>query len=163
MTTPTLSSIPQGDPALLETELAQQLLASTNYARLAFVAPDGTPRVHPIWFHWTGAELVFGTTLNARKVAALRKNPAVAVTIDTQDPPNPPRILQLRGPAAISAHDDVFDEWYAAARRYLGAEAAEAWRAGYRGLPHRWARIALRPTWVGLLDFETRLPAAMAG
>ena len=47
-------SYPQGDPALLDTDLAQELLHAPIPARLAFVWTDGTPRVVPTWFHWTG-------------------------------------------------------------------------------------------------------------
>jgi nitroimidazol reductase NimA-like FMN-containing flavoprotein (pyridoxamine 5'-phosphate oxidase superfamily) len=159
--TPPLATIPQGDAALLTTDLAQRLLRSNIYARLAYTSVDGTPRVLPIWFHWTGEELIFGTPLHSKKVKSLTRNPAVAVTIDTEEAP--PSALLVRGRARITEHDDVFDDWYAAARRYLGDEAADEWRAGYRSLPFRWARIALRPEWVGLIDFQTRLPAAMAG
>ncbi|MCK9921380.1 hypothetical protein MXD61_05635 [Frankia sp. AgPm24] len=37
---------------------ARTPLASTIPARFAYVALDGTPRVVPTWFHWTGEELV---------------------------------------------------------------------------------------------------------
>ena len=48
----------QGDLALLHHPVAQELLHSTNPARLAYSWHDGTPRVVPIWFHWTGQEVV---------------------------------------------------------------------------------------------------------
>ena len=44
----------QGDLALLDDPVAQTLLQSTIPARLAYSWTDGTPRVVPIWFHWTG-------------------------------------------------------------------------------------------------------------
>ena len=43
----------QGDLALLQHPTSQELLHSKIPARLAYVALDGTPRVIPIWFHWT--------------------------------------------------------------------------------------------------------------
>jgi len=82
----------QGDLALLDTELAQRLLAAPIPARLAFIALDGTPRVVPTWFHWTGQDLVMptytagpniGVRHPAARLAALRARPDVAVTIDT--------------------------------------------------------------------------------
>jgi hypothetical protein len=163
MVTPNLLAVPQGDVALLGSEVAQKLLASNIYARLAYSAVDGTPRVQPIWFYWNGHEVVMGTALHAAKVVSLRKHPAVAITIDTQDPPQPPSVLLLRGQVAITVRDDVFDEWVAAARKYLGEEGAAQWQAHYQGLDSRWARIALRPSWVGLLDFQERIPGALAG
>lgn len=160
-TIPDISSVRQGDLALLSTERAQGLLASNIYARVAYVALDGTPRVFPIWFHWDGEAMTFGTVGGSAKVTALRKNPAIAVTIDTQDPPNPPGILQLRGTVTVTDEDDVFPEWFSAARKYLGDDAAEQWRAAYRASTASWARITLRPAWAGLLDFSgSRLPAA---
>src|SRR5262249_33432485 len=85
--------LPQGDLRLLNTDLAQQLLRSSIPARLAFVAADGTPRVVPTWFQWNGAEIVMVTYVAgpnagirhpAARLAALRANPAVALTIDAE-------------------------------------------------------------------------------
>jgi hypothetical protein len=58
----------QGSSELLNDPVAQELLRSTAPARLAYVWPDGTPRVVPIWFHWNGNEIVLGTPLKAPKV-----------------------------------------------------------------------------------------------
>ena len=35
----------QGDPNLIESDVAQRLLASTTPARIAYTALDGTPRI----------------------------------------------------------------------------------------------------------------------
>lgn len=43
----------QGDLHLLEDPVAQDLLGSKELARLAYTWLAGTPRVVPIWFHWT--------------------------------------------------------------------------------------------------------------
>src|SRR3954452_23950329 len=95
-----LGTLPQGDVRLLESEIAKTLLASTEMARVAYVAPDGTPRVFPIMFHWTGTEIVFATFAGAKKVRPLRARPAVAITIDTAS--MPPLVLQLRGTAELT-------------------------------------------------------------
>lgn len=49
----------QGDVTLLNDPVAQKLLQAPIPAHLAYVWTDGTPRVVPIWFHWTGNEVVF--------------------------------------------------------------------------------------------------------
>ena len=161
---------PQGDLALLDTELAQRLLAAPIPARMAFIALDGTPRVVPSWFHWTGRELVTVTYLAgpnigirhpATRVAALRARPDVAVTIDTET--SPPQSLSLRGRVEITEVDGLAPEYATAARRYLGEEAAAGLLAGMDQPGTVQARIALRPTWVGLLDFGTRMPSAQGG
>ena len=160
----------QGDPALLDTELAQRLLAAPIPARLAFVALDGTPRVVPTWFHWTGREIVMATYVAgprigirhpAARLAALRARPDVAVTIDTDT--FPPQSLSLRGRAEITEVDGLAPEYAAAARRYLGEEAAAGMLASLDQPGTVQARIVLRPAWVGLLDFDTRLPSVQGG
>lgn len=117
----------------------------------------------PIWFHWTGAELVLGSPLGAPKVRVLRARPAVAVPIDDVGPDGAGwRVLLLRGAATVETVDGVVPEYAEAARRYLGEEGAQGWLAqvGALGIT-RMARVAIRPAWVGLLDFQTRFPSAL--
>ena len=161
---------PQGDLRLLETDLAQRLLHAPIPARLGFIWTDGTPRVVPTWFHWTGREIVMVTYMAgpnigirhpAARLAALRSNPDVALTIDTE--PYPPQSLTVRGRAQISVVRGVAPEYAAAARRYLGEAAAAEMLAGLDQPGTEQARIAVRPTWVGLLDFATRLPDVLGG
>ena len=90
----------QGDIALLNDPIAKELLQSTIPARLAYIGSDGGPRVVPIWFHWNGKQIVLGTPLTAPKVKALRKNPKVAVTIDTNDWPH--KVLQIRSGSGLN-------------------------------------------------------------
>jgi hypothetical protein len=162
--------LPQGDLRLLETDLAQRLLQSAIPARLAFVWTDGTPRVIPTWFHWTGREIVMVTYVAgpnigirhpAARLAALRANPDVALTIDTE--PYPPQSLTIRGQAQISDVSGVAPEYAAAARRYLGDSAAAEMLAGLDQPGTEQARIAVRPTWVGLIDFNARRPSVLGG
>lgn len=154
MTAPTID---QGDLALLQDPVAQELLRSREYAQLAYVWEDGTPRVVPVWFHWTGQELVVGTPPRAPKLTALRSNPHVAVTIDTNV--WPAKALMIRGDAELDMQDDVVPEYATAARRYFG-EGADGWLDQLAG--HPMARITVTPTWVGLIDFETRFPSALS-
>lgn len=161
-------SLPQGDLRLLDSDVAQRLLTSSVPARLGYTAKDGTPRVVPSWFHWTGDELVMPTFVRAphvprpaARLGALRARPDVAVCIDTES--FPPHILLVRGRAMITEVDGIAPEYALAARRYMGGEAATAYLAQADQPGTRMARIAVRPAWVGLLDFETRLPGAMAG
>jgi Pyridoxamine 5'-phosphate oxidase len=162
--------LPQGDLRLLETGLAQELLQAPIPARLAFVCTDGTPRVVPTWFHWTGSEIVMVTFTAGRgigirhpaaRIAALRANPRVALTIDTDS--YPPKSLTVRGTAVISEVAGVAAEYAAAARRYLGQDAAAAMLAALDRPGTGQARIAVRPDWVGLLDFVTRRPSVQGG
>jgi hypothetical protein len=161
--------MPQGDLRLLDTDLAERLLHSTIPARLAYIATDGTPRVVSTWFEWNGDEVVMatylaGTTAGIRhpaaRVAALRANPTVALTIDTET--TPPQSVTIRGEATIDEIDGLAPEYISAAHRYLG-DAASGMLAGMDQPGTRQARIAVRPSWVGLLDFAERLPSPLGG
>jgi hypothetical protein len=162
------ATLAQGDPRLLGSDVAKRLLASSLPARYAYTARDGTPRVVASWFHWTGDELVMPTFVSAPHVRhpayrlrALRANPDVAVTIDTET--FPPEALSIRGKASLTEVDGIVPEYALAARRYLGEEEASAYLEQIDHPSTRMVRIAVRPTWVGVLDFQTRLPSALGG
>lgn len=149
----------RGDLALLAHPIARELLRSTLLARLAYIARDGTPRVVPMQFHWTGEEVVLNGWPDDPKAAALRVHPSVALTIDSAEPPF--RVLQVRGIATVTVVDGATSEMVAAAHRYLGPEAGGAWIAQATSLSRRFVRIGVRPTWVDVLDFDSRLPGGM--
>jgi hypothetical protein len=154
----TAGVLPQGDVALLQSDIAQELLHKDIPARMAYTASDGTPRVLPINHWWTGTELVMATFTGAAKVRALRRSPAVAITIDTDDAP--PHVLLLRGDAVVTDVDGIADEYELTMRRGMPAAAADAYFDRLRADGATMHRIAVRPTWVGVLDFETRFPGA---
>ena len=149
----------RGDLALLVHPVAQELLQSRLPARLAYIALDGTPRVVPMQFNWTGEEVALGCWPDDPKAAAIQAHPDVALTIDTAEPPF--RVLQIRGTATVSLVDGVSPEMLAASTRYMGQEAGQAWVEQAAQLSPQTVRIAIRPTWVDVLDFETRLPGGM--
>ena len=80
----------------LSTTGAQELLASTSAAHLAYAAEDGTPRVIPVGFFWTGGQFVISTAETSPKVAALSARPGVALSIDTGETPGGARALSVR-------------------------------------------------------------------
>ena len=149
----------QGNLALLNEPVAQELLQSTIPARLAYISRDGTPRVVPIWFHWTGDVFVLGSPTTAPKVKTLRTNPKVALTIDGDTFPY--KVLQVRGTAHVEIVEGVVPEYAIAAERYFGADQGQGWVAQLRGMFPQMARITIQPEWVGILDFEQRFPSAI--
>lgn len=152
--------VEQGSVSLLQHPVAQELLHSKIPARIAYVARDGSPRVVPIWFHWTGEELVVGSPPKAPKINSLRRNPKVAVTIDDNSFPH--KVLLIRGTARLSTVKGVAPEYAAAAERYFGPEQGKAWVAQISGMIPEMVRIAIKPEWVGVLDFQSRFPSAIA-
>ncbi len=151
----------QGDLSLLQDPVAQKLLCGPYPAHLAYTWTDGTPRVIPIGFTWTGTELVTGTGANAPKMKALKDGDTVAVTIDSYD--YPMKVLYIRGTVRLSEYEGVVPEWVAAGERIMGKEAS----AGFGQLvgqmmqagTMKFVRLAVQPTWVGILDFEQRFPS----
>jgi hypothetical protein len=146
----------QGDLTLLEHPVARELLQSPFPARLAYNAPDGTPRLVPIGFHWNGEEVVLCTHPDAPKVTAIRDGDKVALSIDTTTPPY--KVLFIRGPVHTDIVDGLAPEFEATALRMFGAEGGAAQIERMRGINPRTARLFVRPEWVGILDFETRFP-----
>lgn len=147
----------QGSLELLKDPVADALLDSANPARLAYTWTDGSPRVVPIWFHWTGEVFVLDSPPGAPKLKALAADPRVALTID--DNAWPYKVLTVRGRASVELLDDVSPEYALAATRYFGPEQGPAWVSTLRGKPM--ARIVVTPEWVAVLDFETRFPSAL--
>jgi hypothetical protein len=159
---------PQGSLELLDSDVARRLLGSSIPARYAYIAADGTPRVVASWFHWTGDELVMPTFISAPhvrhaayRVRTLRAHPEVAITIDTDS--FPPEALAIRGRAEVREVDGIPPEYALAAQRYLGEEEATSYLAQIDEPGTRMARIAVRPAWVGVLDFQARLPSVFGG
>jgi len=147
----------QGDVALLDDPVARDLLVSAIPARLAYIWSDGSPRVVPIYFRWTVEVIAMGSPPRAPKVRVLESNPSVAITIDGTTWPY--KVLMIRGDADVTVAEDVDPDYALACERYMGQEAGRAWVTGLAGRPM--ARIAVRPKWVGILDFETRFPSAL--
>jgi len=150
----------QGDLSLLDDPVAQELLHSTNLARLAYTWHDGTPRVVPIWFHWDGEAIVLGSPPNAPKVNVLPDNSKVALTIDRDEFPY--HALLIRGTAHVETVEGVTQEYAACAERYFGEEQGREWVEGVSQMSSHMTRISVRPEWVSILDFETRFPSAIA-
>jgi pyridoxamine 5'-phosphate oxidase-like protein len=140
--------------------ISQELLSSSIPTRLAYAGVDGAPRVIPIAFFWTGEHLVVNTAPKAAKVRALRENPKVALTIDTQDQ-WPPRALLIRGTAQVDLVDEIPDSYIEASRKVIPIEYFDDWEQGVRALYDQMARITIAPDWAKLLDFESTIPKAV--
>jgi Pyridoxamine 5'-phosphate oxidase len=81
-----------------------------------------THGVAPVGFWWTGETIVIATVVRLAKVAALRKNPRIALAVDRTG--MPPRTLLVRGAATVDIVDGVPDEYVAGARKITPAEGA---------------------------------------
>ena len=100
------------------------------------------------------------TPPKAPKLKALKKNSKVSLTID--DNVFPHKVLLIRGTARLEPVNGIVPEYEAAADRYFGKEMAQGWLGQLRGKISSMVRITITPEWVGLLDFQTRFPSALA-
>ena len=142
----------QASAAQLKAELdaGEEILRTATLARLAYGGVDGTPRVIPIGFLWTGEAVVLATHPTAPKFAALRARPRVALTIDT---PSPARSLLLRGEAEIEVLDGPVPEYLEAAAKSMEGEELAAFEEACRETYDRMARISIVPDWARYFDF----------
>ena len=148
------------DPAqVMELPIARQLLRDEPLLHLSYTARDGAPRVIPIGYVWDGARFLMWTVPDSAKVGALRADARVAITIDVLGPP--PRVLLVRGRAALETVDGVPDGYLEASHRTLPREAWDGFDAQVRGLYKQMTIITVTPDWARLLDFETTAPAAV--
>ena len=145
---------------ILARPYAQQLLNGPEPARMAYNGLDGDPRVIPIGFWTEGDRVVMATLPKSAKVAALRKNPKVALTIDQGA--FPPKVLLIRGTAEVELVAGIPDGYLNAGRKVMNDDQYPEWVAGVRSLYDEMVVITITPTWAKLLDFETTLPKAVA-
>jgi pyridoxamine 5'-phosphate oxidase-like protein len=145
---------------MLAKPISRELLESSIPARLAYTGLDNEPRAIPIGFWWTGEHIVMATAPKSAKVRALRQNPRVALTIDTQNA-WPPRVLLIRGAARLELINGVPDAYLEASRKVIPAEHYEDWEQGVRALYEQMVVITIEPDWAKLLDFETTIPQAV--
>jgi hypothetical protein len=144
---------------ILARPYAQQLLHGPEPARMAYDGLDGEPRAIPIGFWTEGQRILMATVPRAAKVAALRAHPKVALTIDQAA--FPPKVLLVRGTAAVDVVDGVPAGYLHAGRKVMTADQHVGWVAGVQDLYDEMAVITVTPTWAKLLDFETTLPQAV--
>jgi len=149
----------QGDVGLLQDPVAQQLLQAKGPAHLAYNWRDGTPRVVPIGFHWNGEEIVMATAVDAPKTKVLTNDSKVAVSINRDFSVS--KTLPTRGTVRVDTVEGIAPEYTAMIHRTMSQEDAEALLKEAARLCPRMTLIFIHPDWVGILDFETRLPSAV--
>jgi pyridoxamine 5'-phosphate oxidase-like protein len=150
----------QGDLALLDDPVAKELLNSQIPARLAYTWKDGSPRVVPVWAHWTGEEFVIGGPPKAPKMNILHDGDRVALTLDSNTFPY--HSLNVRGTVTVRVVDGIPPEYTESCVTHLGNEGGMGWNAQVASLFREFGRISIKPDWVGIIDFERRFPSELA-
>lgn len=101
-----------------------KLLAEPHLAHWATVAPDGTPRVRPLWFYYADRALWFTTRLESRGTGReIEGGKPVAVSIASED--RPYRAALLLGTPEVWTEDR--DLWLERIATKYGEEAGRRW------------------------------------
>ncbi|MFC9691854.1 pyridoxamine 5'-phosphate oxidase family protein [Kribbella sp. NPDC056951] len=150
---------PEEISTILAKPYSQQLLNGPEPARFAYDGLDGDPRVVPIGFWMEGGKLLIATVPKSAKVAALKKNPKVALTIDKGA--FPPKVLLLRGTAEVELVQGIPEGYLVAGHKVMTDDQYVDWVAGVKGLYTEMTVITVTLTWAKLLDFETTIPKAV--
>ena len=140
----------------LDDPVVASLLSDANLARLAYVGTDGRPRVVPIWFQHRDGAIVMVTGPKTEKARALAANGAVALTIDSSQPPY--KVLLVQGDAALEEVDGMAPEYPEIVRRYLGP-ATDGYLAQLHVKRQVRIRVAIR-SW-RVFDFVKRYPKSL--
>ena len=146
-----MTDLPLDDPVV------ESLLAGPNLARLSYVGTDGRPRVVPIWFAQEEGDLIMVTGPKAEKVRALEANGAVAISIDSDQPPY--KVLLIDGDATLE-HVEGMDPLYPViVERYLG-RLAEGYLKSLK--VKRQVRIRTKVRSWRIFDFVKRRPKSLS-
>lgn len=135
-----------------------ELVERSPLMRIAYTGVDGAPRVVPLGYLLRDEKFVFCTVTGSAKVAALRRDPRVAITIDDL---SPLCCLLVRGRARVEIVDGVPQDYLDAAWRGMPPEAHEGFEQQVRALYDQMARITVTPTWARLNDFVRTAPRAV--
>jgi hypothetical protein len=103
--------------------------------------------------------MVLGTPMEAPKLKALRDGQSVALCIDPDSMPY--QVLEVRGTIRLDVVEGIGPEYGLMTLRTMGQEAGRAWLTSMAPMVPRMARVFVRPTWVAVIDFESRFLSAI--
>ncbi|MEU6377385.1 pyridoxamine 5'-phosphate oxidase family protein [Streptomyces sp. NPDC046909] len=74
-----------------------EFLASQRTCRVATVSKEGAPHVSTLWFAWDGTSLWLYSVVKSRRWTDLRRDPRVAIVVDTGEEYDELRGVELSG------------------------------------------------------------------
>ncbi|MEU8590393.1 pyridoxamine 5'-phosphate oxidase family protein [Streptomyces sp. NPDC048664] len=131
-----------------------EFLTTERTCRVATVSTDGFPHVSALWFAWDGVSLWLYSVVRSRRWADLRRDPRIAVVVDTGE-----EYDQLRG-AELSGTAEFVGEFPRTGELCAELDVPEILFArknfGLEEMPHdgRHAWIRLTPEKVVSWDFR---------
>ncbi|WP_151482842.1 pyridoxamine 5'-phosphate oxidase family protein [Streptomyces albicerus] len=82
----------RGRRIMMTSDELDEFLTSQRTCRVATVSADGAPHVSTLWFAWDGTSLWLYSITRSKRWADLRRDPRVAVVVDTGE-----EYAELRG------------------------------------------------------------------
>ena len=96
----------------------KRLIDAANFAHLATLEADGSPKVEPVWLGREGDRLLVATDRRSRKARNLERDPRVAISLVARE--NPYDQLLIRGRVVEARADDALVGLDALSEAYLG-------------------------------------------
>ena len=118
-------------------------LRETRIGKLATLNADGSPTVVPIWFEWDGAEARIFTDRKSLKVARIRRDPRVALSVE-EGVGVPERWVTIEGTAAI-VEEGGMELARRLAQRYYSPERCAQALAGWEKMAESWVVLRITP------------------
>ena len=96
----------------------KRLIDAANFAHLATLQADGSPKVEPVWIGREGDRLLIATDRKSLKSINLERDPRVAISLVARE--NPYEQLLIRGRVVESRDDHDLVGLDALSQAYLG-------------------------------------------
>ncbi|MEW2572738.1 pyridoxamine 5'-phosphate oxidase family protein [Streptomyces sp. NPDC047070] len=87
----------RGRRIMMTPEELDEFLTTQRTCRVATVSADGAPHVSTLWFVWDGKSLWLYSITRSKRWADLRRDPRVAVVVDTGEEYDQLRGVELSG------------------------------------------------------------------
>ncbi|HUR54250.1 MAG TPA: pyridoxamine 5'-phosphate oxidase family protein [Gemmataceae bacterium] len=87
----------RGRKIMMTPEELDEFLTTQRTCRVATVSADGAPHVSTLWFAWDGKSLWLYSITRSKRWADLRRDPRVAVVVDTGEEYGELRGVELSG------------------------------------------------------------------
>ena len=143
---------------ILTDQVSLDLVDRQPIMRIAYAAGDGSPRAVPVGYLLRDGKFLFFTVPTSDKVAALARDPRIALTVDAYPPPC---CLLVRGTAELREEEGVPDEYLEASFRTMPADQHAGFEQQVRQLYDSMVRVVVTPSWVRLNDFQRTAPRAV--
>jgi PPOX class probable F420-dependent enzyme len=105
-----------------------ELLEAANFAHVATIRRDGSPRVTPVWVDVRDGSVWLNSVEGRAWPANLRRDPRVALSVQNLE--NPEEYVEIRGVVTDFTHDGADQHIDFLAKKYLGAESYPNRRPG---------------------------------